>query len=170
MQVYSNFWKKDFKNRFQVTTSTRHRTSTISTCWHFAFGAILSLIATKPVQLQICPISAQLEGTPTIPPSYIRARALCGNAARDRQTHKHYMTLVANKHFASATPHANVIKSYSCEIKSSLLILIKSNQVDLGLTWGLVGSHFFTVVTTVHMILHRAFYSHDSRLTTWEIS
>jgi len=32
------------------------------------------------------PNSAQLKGTPTIPPSYIRVHAECGNAARDRQT------------------------------------------------------------------------------------
>jgi len=47
------------------------------------------------------PNSAQLEGTPTIPPSYIRVRALvceCG----ERQT----QTCVTNIHFASATPHA----------------------------------------------------------------
>jgi len=33
------------------------------------------------------PDSAQLEGTPTIPPAKIRSVQYCGNAARDRQTH-----------------------------------------------------------------------------------
>jgi len=53
------------------------------------------------------PTSAQLEGTPAIPPSYIRVRAVaweCGDGQTDRQTDT--QTAVANIHFASATPHA----------------------------------------------------------------
>jgi len=37
------------------------------------------------------PNSAQLEGTPTIPPTYIRVRAVvweCGKGQTDRQTHR----------------------------------------------------------------------------------
>ena len=51
------------------------------------------------------PNSAQLQGTPTIPPTYIRVRAVVWNAARDRQTHTDTQTAVTNIHFASATPH-----------------------------------------------------------------
>ena len=53
------------------------------------------------------PNTAQLEGTPTIPPSYVRVRAVvwkCG----ERQTARHTdtQTTVAHIHFASAMPHA----------------------------------------------------------------
>jgi len=53
------------------------------------------------------PNSAQLRGTPTIPPSYIRVRAVvwaCGEGQTDR--HTDLQTAVANINFASATPHA----------------------------------------------------------------
>jgi len=60
---------------------------------------------TKPVQrLQICPI----EGTPTIPPSYTRVRAVvweCGEGQTGTQT------IVANIYFALATPYAKCNKS-----------------------------------------------------------
>jgi len=47
--------------------------------------------------------SAQLQGTPTIPPTYIRIHALaweCGKGQTDTQT------AVTSIHFASAMPHA----------------------------------------------------------------
>jgi len=49
------------------------------------------------------PNSAQPEGAPTIPPSYIRVRAVVWDAARNRQTDT--QTAVANILFASAMPH-----------------------------------------------------------------
>jgi len=56
------------------------------------------------------PNTAQLEGTPIIPPNF-RVRAVvseCGEGQRDRQTDRHIHTQTAgtNIHFASATPHA----------------------------------------------------------------
>jgi len=61
------------------------------------------------------PNSAQLEGTPTIRPIYIRARAVvweCGEEQTDTQTHTdtQKQTAVINIHFASATPHAKCHK------------------------------------------------------------
>ena len=52
--------------------------------------------------------SAQLGGTPTIPPSYIRVRAVvreCGKGQTDRQTdtHTHTQTCVTTIDFASST-------------------------------------------------------------------
>ena len=64
-------------------------------------------IATKSVhRLQKSPNSAQLEGTPTIPPSYIRVRAVvweCGQG----QTHGYTDTQAAMTiiYFASSTTH-----------------------------------------------------------------
>jgi len=57
------------------------------------------------------PNSAQLQGTPTIAPSYIRVRAVvweCGEGQSDRETDRHTdtQTVVANIHFVSAMPHA----------------------------------------------------------------
>jgi len=59
------------------------------------------------------PNSAQLEGTPTIPPTYIGVRAVvweCGEVQADRHTdrdrHKHTQTAVTTIHFASSTTHA----------------------------------------------------------------
>ena len=49
------------------------------------------------------PNSAQLKGTPTIPPRYIQVHAgvwECGEGQTDTQT------AVTSIHFASATPHA----------------------------------------------------------------
>ena len=51
--------------------------------------------------------SAQLDGTRTIPPTYIRVRAVvweCGEGQTDRHTDT--QTAVTIIHFASATPHA----------------------------------------------------------------
>ena len=51
--------------------------------------------------------SAQLEGTPNIPPSYIRVHAVvweCGKGQTVRHTDTN--TTVTNIHFASVTPHA----------------------------------------------------------------
>jgi len=55
------------------------------------------------------PNSAQLEGTATIPPSYILVRAVvreCGEGQTDTQTdtHTHRRTAVTNIHFTSDTP------------------------------------------------------------------
>ena len=54
--------------------------------------------------------SAQLWGTPIIPPTYIRIRAVvweCGEGQTDRQTRRQdTQTAVTNIHFSSATPHA----------------------------------------------------------------
>jgi len=64
---------------------TGHRAST-STRWHFAFVAMLS---SAPIANP--PNSAQLEGTRTIPPSYIRVRAVVwegGEGQTDKQTHR----------------------------------------------------------------------------------
>jgi len=46
---------------------------------------------------------------PTIPPSYIRVRAVVWNAARDRRTdtQRDTQTAVTNTHFAWAVPRAN---------------------------------------------------------------
>jgi len=65
---------------------TRHRAST-STCWHFAFGLCCHSNETR-APIANPPNSAQLEGTPTIPPSYIRVRAVvweCGEGQTDTQ-------------------------------------------------------------------------------------
>jgi len=71
------------------------------TRWHFAFACMLSMrvmcyvvIVTKPVhRSQIRDRnSAQLGGTPTIPPSYVRVRAAvwaCGRGQTDRHIHTH---------------------------------------------------------------------------------
>jgi len=57
------------------------------------------------------PNSAQLQGTPTIPPTYIWVRVVvweCGDGRTD--TH----TCVTNIHFASATPHAKCKYEAQC--------------------------------------------------------
>jgi len=63
------------------------------------------------------PNTAQLKGTPTIPPSYIEVCAVvweCGKGQTDTQT------AVANIHFASAMPPAKVIiKQVSLQDKSA---------------------------------------------------
>ena len=64
------------------------------------------VIATKPVHCASPPNSAQLEGTPTIPPSYIQVLAVvweCGEGQTSRYTDT--QTAVTNIRFASATPH-----------------------------------------------------------------
>ena len=51
--------------------------------------------------------NAQIEGTPTILPTYIRVRVVvweCGEGQTDRVTDT--QTAVTNIHFASDTPHA----------------------------------------------------------------
>jgi len=50
------------------------------------------------------PNAAQLGGTPTIPPSYIRIRAVMCACGRG-QTDTHTQTRVTNIHFASSTTH-----------------------------------------------------------------
>jgi len=66
-------------------------------------------LATKPVhRLQIRPIVHSQSATPTIPPSYIRVRAQCGEGQTDTQT------AVTNIHFASATPP---VKCNKCELR-----------------------------------------------------
>jgi len=57
------------------------------------------------------PSSAQLEGTRTIPPSYIRVCAVVWESG-EGQTHTHRQThmAVTHIHFASATPHATKCK------------------------------------------------------------
>ena len=56
------------------------------------------------------PNSAQLEGTPTIPPTYTRVRAVvweCGEGQTGRHTDRHeHLDGCDHIHFASATPHA----------------------------------------------------------------
>jgi len=81
-------------------TTTSHRASA-SICWHFAFAA--TRLQCRPICLSLHtrvfshsnqtralianpPNSAQLEGTPTIPPSYIRVRAVVG-MRRETDTH-----------------------------------------------------------------------------------
>jgi len=66
------------------------------------------------------PNSAQLEGTPTIHPSYIRVRAVvleCDERQTDTQTDT--QTAVTNIHFASAMPHAKCNYYYSITATSS---------------------------------------------------
>jgi len=53
------------------------------------------------------PNSAQLEGTPTIPPSYPCPCSSVGmRRGTHRQTHTDTQTSVTNRHFASAMPHS----------------------------------------------------------------
>jgi len=91
---------------YQLLNVTRHRAST-STRWHFAYSAMLSK-RTKPVhRLQIRPIMHNQRAPTTIPPTYIRVRAVvweCGEGQTNRQTDT--QTALTNIHFASATPHA----------------------------------------------------------------
>jgi len=66
----------------------RHRAST-STRWYFTFGLCCHSNKTR-APMANPPNSAQLEGTPTTPPSYIRVRAVvwaCGEGQTDRYTH-----------------------------------------------------------------------------------
>ena len=69
----------------------RHKASTIQHSLTFRVRCCV-VIATKPMRrLQIC-LCAQLEGTPTIPPSYIGVRAVVweyGEGRTDRQTDRH---------------------------------------------------------------------------------
>jgi len=53
------------------------------------------------------PNSAQLKGTPTTPPTYVRVHAVvwkCGDGQSKRQTD--IQMVVGNIHFTSAMPHA----------------------------------------------------------------
>ena len=71
------------------TATTRHTAST-STHWHCAFGICWHSNKTR-APIANLPNSAQLEGTPTIPPSYIWVRAVvctCSEGQTDRQTHR----------------------------------------------------------------------------------
>jgi len=55
------------------------------------------------------PNNAQREGTPTIPPSYIRVRAVvweCGEGQTDTHRQTHTQTDITTIHFASSTTHA----------------------------------------------------------------
>jgi len=82
------------KNRHRVSTSTR---------WHFT----LHSNATR-VMIANLPNTAQLQGTPTIPPSYIWVRAVvweCGEGQTDTQTTDTHPAMT-NIHFTLATPHA----------------------------------------------------------------
>jgi len=63
--------------------------------------------------IAIPPNSAQLEGTPTIPPSYIRVRAVIRRGT-DTQTS------VTNIHFALATPHVKC--NHNCRIEAYLAV------------------------------------------------
>jgi len=74
--------------------------------------------------------SAQLEGTPTIPPSYIRVRAVvweCGEG--QTPTHKHTQTCVTNIHFASTTTHAKC-NNWKCT-KRNNPVLVNTEPADL---------------------------------------
>jgi len=68
------------------------------------------------------PNTAQLEGTPYRPQSYIRVHAVVRNAARDRhtKTHRRPWPLV-NIHFTSAMPHATCVTRDNHPTLSSFL-------------------------------------------------
>ena len=91
------------------------------------------------------PNSAQLEGTPTIPPTYIWVRAVvweCREGQTDTQT------AVTTIHFASATPHAN------CNEKSRFVYSAALTQC----------ANEQYAVTTMRMI--RVYRRHDCTKTT----
>jgi len=104
-----------------LQSETSHRAST-NTGWHFAFGAIricsvrgykLTYVCVVIATIANPPNSAQLQGTLTISPSYIRVRAVlwqCGERQTDRHTYT--QTAVANIHFASAMPHTKCNKPF----------------------------------------------------------
>jgi len=79
------------------------------------------------------PNSAQLGGIPTIPPNYIRVRAIvwaCGRRQTDR--HTHVQTRVTTIHFASSTTHAKcnqrIILTMVTQIKRKSNIVLKNNH------------------------------------------
>jgi len=81
---------------FYVTNTNRAYRASTSTRWHFAF-ALRCYSNTMRAAITNPPNSAQLEGIPTIPPSYIRIRAIvwtCGRRQTDTQTQ------VSTIHFA----------------------------------------------------------------------
>jgi len=84
-----------------MTIRTRHRAST-STRWHFAFGLCCHSNETR-VPIANPPNSAQQDGTPTIPPSYIRVRAVYSVGMRRRTDRQ---TAMNTTHFSSSTTHA----------------------------------------------------------------
>jgi len=73
----------------RLTNGTRHRTRT-STRWHVAFALCCHSNETRAPTANR-PNSAQLEGTPATPWSYIRVRAVvweCGPGQTDRHTYR----------------------------------------------------------------------------------
>jgi len=79
----------------QVTKSTRHRA--LADILH---SALCCHNDETGAQVANPPNSAQLEGTPTVPPRYVWIRAVvweCGDRQRDTQAR------VTNIHFASST-------------------------------------------------------------------
>jgi len=92
-------WKLPFSTGLTITITIRHRAST-STHWHFTFVLCCHSNETH-APIANPPNSAQLEGTPTIPPSYIRVHAAVWECSK-RQTH----TRMTNINFAMSTTHA----------------------------------------------------------------
>jgi len=88
---------------------TRHRTST-STHWHFALEPCCHSNETRAT-IANPHNGAQLGGTPTIPPSYMRVRAIVW-ACDEGETHRQTGTqaLVTTIHFASSATHAKCNK------------------------------------------------------------
>ena len=100
------------------TTQTRHRASTSIYSLTFRVRRYAVMCTACRYARRYChinetrtpianpPISAQLEGIPTIPPSYIRVRAVVWECVAYRQTETHTQTRVTTIHFASSTTHA----------------------------------------------------------------
>jgi len=87
---------------------TPRRRASTSTRWNFAFTLCCHSNETRS-SIANPPNSAQLGAPPTIPPSYIRVRAVVW-ACGDGQTHK--QTRMTNIHFASSTTHAKCNRTY----------------------------------------------------------
>jgi len=96
-------WLSHTINRVKDTgpqSGTRHTAST-STRWHFAFGLCCHSNETS-APIANPPNSAQLEGTPTVPPSYICAVVWQWWEGQTADT----QTAVMIIHFASSATHA----------------------------------------------------------------
>ena len=79
-------------------------------CIRLLINQFISVAGSWPISLHKCKLSWQRRAPPTVPPSYIRVRAVvweCG----DGQTDTHTQTAVANIHFASPIPDAKCNKN-----------------------------------------------------------
>jgi len=105
-------------------TVTRHKAST-GTRWHFAFVLCCHSNETR-APITNLPNGAQLGGTPTIAPSYIRVCAVvwaCGNGQTDTQrhtqaeiqTHRHAWPIYILRHLRQT---GNVIRKHCIRVQS----------------------------------------------------